>query len=301
METYHVPVLLTESCDLMGIADGGVYVDLTFGGGGHTREILRRMGPKSHLFSFDRDSDTTANLPDDSRFTFIQNNFRFMRGCLRSEGAEQVDAILADLGVSSHHFDEAERGFSYRFDAPLDMRMNQHSKFSAKELLNEYPQELIEKILRQYGELRESGRIAKAIIKYRETSPLVTINDLLSILEPCISRGTDRNKFLAQVFQAIRIEVNGELDALKMMLEQSSRVLRPGGRLVIITYHSLEDRLVKNFMRNGNFDGIPQKDFFGRVETPFEVYNNKPIVPNAEEMERNSRSRSAKLRCAIKL
>ena len=301
METYHVPVLLTESCDLMEITDGGVYVDLTFGGGGHSREILRRMGEKSKLYSFDRDSDAVSNLPDDSRFTFIQNNFRFVRGCLRAEGIESVDAILADLGVSSHHFDEAKRGFSYRFDAPLDMRMNQRSKFSAKELLNEYPQEEIEKILRQYGELREAGKIARTITKHRETQQLTMINDLIAILEPYISRGTDRNKFLAQVFQAIRIEVNGELDALKMMLEQSSLLLRPGGRLVIITYHSLEDRLVKNFMRSGNFDGIPQKDFFGRVDAPFEVYSNKPILPSQEEMEHNSRSRSAKLRCAIKL
>lgn len=301
MENYHVPVLLTESCDLMEITNGCVYVDLTFGGGGHTREILRRMGPKSHLYSFDRDSDAVANLPNDSRFTFIQNNFRFVRGCLRAEGIEQVDAILADLGVSSHHFDEAKRGFSYRFDAPLDMRMNQRAKFSAKELLNNYPQEKIEMILRQYGELREAGRIARAIVKQRDISQLTMINDLIAILEPCISRGTDRNKFLAQVFQAIRIEVNGELDALKMMLEQSSRILRPGGRLVIITYHSLEDRLVKNYLRSGNFDGVPQKDFFGRVESPFEVVSNKPILPSEEEMIRNTRSRSAKLRSAIKL
>ncbi len=301
METYHIPVLLEQSCELMGLADGGIYVDLTFGGGGHSREILRRMGANSHLYSFDRDADAAANVPQDERFTFIRNNFRFMRGCLRSEGVEEVDAVLADLGVSSHHFDDAARGFSYRFDAPLDMRMNQQAKFSARELLNEYDEESLISIMRQYGELKEAGRVARAIVKRRDTATLQTINDLLETVEPCIPRGGDRNKFLAQVFQAIRIEVNGELEALKMMLEQATRILRPGGRLVIITYHSLEDRLVKNFMRAGNFDGTPVKDFYGRVEAPLEVFNNKPIVPDAAEQEQNTRSRSAKLRCAIKL
>ena len=301
METYHIPVLLEQSCELMGLADGGIYVDLTFGGGGHSREILRRMGANSHLYSFDRDADAAANVPQDERFTFIRNNFRFMRGCLRAEGVEEVDAVLADLGVSSHHFDDAARGFSYRFDAPLDMRMNQQAKFSARELLNEYDEESLISIMRQYGELKEAGRVARAIVKRRDTATLQTINDLLETVEPCIPRGSDRNKFLAQVFQAIRIEVNGELEALKMMLEQATRILRPGGRLVIITYHSLEDRLVKNFMRAGNFDGTPVKDFYGRIEAPLEVFNNKPIVPDATEQEQNTRSRSAKLRCAIKL
>ena len=291
MESYHVPVLFAESIDLLNIRSGGVYVDLTFGGGGHSRGILERLSVKGRLLGFDQDSDARRNVPDDARFTFIESNFRFMRGQLRLHGYEQVDGVLADLGVSSHHFDTRQRGFSFRFDAPLDMRMNQRARLSAADVVNRYETGKLIRIFRDYGELDAPHRIAGCIERVRRERPLA--------VAPVTPRGAD-SKFLAKLFQAIRIEVNGEMDALEMMLEQALRVLRPGGRLVVITYHSLEDRLVKNFMRSGNFTGKPEKDFYGRPRTPWELVVRKAIVPSAEETERNPRSRSAKLRAAEK-
>jgi len=299
MNEYHVPVLLQESIDLLDAGSDGIYADATFGGGGHSREILRRLGKKGKLFGFDQDLDAVGNIPDDPRFVFIRNNFRFLRGCLREAGVEQIDGILADLGVSSHHFDTEERGFSFRYDAQLDMRMNREGKFSAKELINKYEEEELVRIFREYGELNQPGRVAKAIVRAREGGEITTISELKEIAAPFIPRG-DESKYLAKLFQAIRIEVNREMDALKMMLEQALKVLKPGGRLVVITYHSLEDRLVKNFMRNGNFEGVSEKDFYGQVNSPFEVITRKAVVPSSTEIERNSRSRSAKLRAAVK-
>ena len=299
MNEYHVPVLLHESVDLLDVNPGGIYADLTFGGGGHSREILRRLGKKGTLFGFDQDMDAMANVPDDGRFVFVRNNFRFLRGCLRDAGVVQVDGILADLGVSSHHFDAEERGFSFRFDAELDMRMNRQGKLSAREVVNRYEEEELARIIREYGELNPAGRIARSIVRAREPGEIATIAELKEAVQPMVPRG-EESKFLAKLFQAIRIEVNREMDALKMMLEQSLKVLKPGGRLVVITYHSLEDRLVKNFMRAGNFTGEVEKDFYGKVHSPFEVVTRKALVPPAEEIERNSRSRSAKLRAAAK-
>lgn len=299
MSEYHVPVLLKESIDLLNVRPGGIYADLTFGGGGHSREILRRLDKKGTLFGFDQDLDAMANIPDDGRFVFIRNNFRFLRGCLREAGAMQIDGILADLGVSSHHFDTEERGFSFRFDAGLDMRMNQHGKLSAREVINGYEEEELARVIREYGELNQAGRIARSIVRAREYGEIVTISELREAVRPMIPRN-EESKFLAKLFQAIRIEVNREMDALKMMLEQALKVLKPGGRLVVITYHSLEDRLVKNFMRDGNFEGVADKDFFGKVNSPFELVTRKAIVPPTEEIEANSRSRSAKLRAASK-
>lgn len=299
METYHVPVMLDESIELLDIRPGGTYVDVTFGGGGHSRGILERLSDSGRLFAFDQDRDARRNLPDDPRLVFVESNFRFMRGWLRCHGVERVDGILADLGVSSHHFDTRERGFSFRFDAPLDMRMNQRARLSAADVVNRYETGKLIRIFRDYGELDAPHRIAGCIERVRRERPLASISDLIEAVAPVTPRGAD-SKFLAKLFQAIRIEVNGEMDALEMMLEQALRVLRPGGRLVVITYHSLEDRLVKNFMRSGNFTGKPEKDFYGRPRTPWELVVRKAIVPSAEETERNPRSRSAKLRAAEK-
>lgn len=299
METYHVPVMLDESIELLDIRPGGTYVDVTFGGGGHSRGILERLSDGGRLFAFDQDRDARRNLPDDPRLVFVESNFRFMRGWLRCHGVERVDGILADLGVSSHHFDTRERGFSFRFDAPLDMRMNQRARLSAADVVNRYETGKLIRIFRDYGELDAPHRIAGCIERVRRERPLASISDLIEAVAPVTPRGAD-SKFLAKLFQAIRIEVNGEMDALEMMLEQALRVLRPGGRLVVITYHSLEDRLVKNFMRSGNFTGKPEKDFYGRPRTPWELVVRKAIVPSAEETERNPRSRSAKLRAAEK-
>lgn len=299
MCAYHVPVLLKESVDLLGVEPGGVYADLTFGGGGHSREILSRLGKNGRLYGFDQDLDAIPNIPDDKRFVFVRNNFRFLRGCLREAGVEQVDGILADLGVSSHHFDAEERGFSFRFDGELDMRMNREAGLSAREVVNGYEEQDLVRIFREYGELNSAGRIARAVVQARGRGEIATIAELKEAVGPLIPRN-EESKFLAKLFQAIRIEVNREMDALKMMLEQALKVLKPGGRLVVITYHSLEDRLVKNFMRDGNFEGVAEKDFYGRVDTPFEVVTRKALAPSAEEVERNSRSRSAKLRAAQK-
>ncbi len=298
--TYHVPVLLEESVNLMDIRPDGTYCDLTFGGGGHSRHILSKLGEGGRLFSFDQDRDTLANAPDDERFNYVESNFRFLRGALRLRGVEQVDGILADLGVSSHHFDATERGFSFRGEAPLDMRMNQRGGRTAADIVNRYDADTLGRILKEYGELDTTWKIASCIVRAREQAEIKTTAQLVEAVRPCTPK-RDESKFLTKLFQALRIEVNGEMEALKMALEQSLKVLRPGGRLVVISYHSLEDRLVKNFMRSGNFAGKVEQDFYGRAQTPFEVITRKAVVPSAEEVERNSRSRSAKLRAATKL
>ena len=297
--TYHIPVLLEEAIREMAIRPDGTYCDLTFGGGGHSRHILSKIGEKGQLYSFDQDRDTLQNAPDDERFHYVESNFRFLRGALRLRGVTEVDGILADLGVSSHHFDELGRGFSFRGDAPLDMRMNQRGGRTAADVVNTYDADSLGRILREYGELDTTWKIASCIVREREKAPITTTSQLVEAVAPCTPK-RDETKFLTKLFQALRIEVNGEMEALKMALEQSLKVLRPGGRLVVISYHSLEDRLVKNFMRSGNFDGKVEQDFFGRATAPFEVITRKAIVPSAEEVERNPRSRSAKMRVAEK-
>ncbi len=298
--TYHIPVLLEESVGLLDIQPQGTYCDLTFGGGGHSRRILQELGRGGRLFSFDQDRDTLRNAPDDEKFNYVESNFRFLRGALRLRGVEQVDGILADLGVSSHHFDATERGFSFRGEAPLDMRMNQRGGRTAADIVNQYSADDLGRIFKEYGELDTTWKIASCIVRTREQSPITTTAQLVEAVRPCTPK-RDESKFLTKLFQALRIEVNGEMEALKMALEQSLKVLRPGGRLVVISYHSLEDRLVKNFMRSGNFEGKVEQDFFGRSQTPFEVITRKAVVPTDEEVARNPRSRSAKLRAAIKL
>lgn len=299
MEAYHIPALLGESMDALDIRPGGTYADLTFGGGGHSRGILERLGPGGRLFAFDQDRDARANLPDDPRITFVESNFRFTRGWLRYHGVQEIDGILADLGVSSHHFDTRERGFSFRFDAPLDMRMNQRGRLTAADVVNRYDHVALTRILRDYGELDKPHKVTQSIERARAHAPIATIDQLIEAVAPQTPRNGE-SKFLAKLFQAIRIEVNGEMEALSMMLEQSLRVLRPGGRLAVITYHSLEDRMVKNFMRSGNVEGEVEKDFFGQVATPFELVTRKALTPSPEEIEHNPRARSAKLRAAMK-
>ncbi|MBR4995177.1 MAG: 16S rRNA (cytosine(1402)-N(4))-methyltransferase RsmH [Alistipes sp.] len=298
--TYHTPVLLEESMQLLDIKPDGTYCDLTFGGGGHSRRILEHLGPKGRLFSFDQDRDTLKNAPDDERFCYVESNFRFLRGALRLRGVEQVDGILADLGVSSHHFDATHRGFSFRGEGPLDMRMNQRGGRTAADVVNTYESEALGRLLKEYGELDTTWKIASCIVRAREQQPILTTAQLVEAVKPCTPK-RDESKFLTKLFQALRIEVNGEMEALKMALEQSLKVLKPGGRLVVISYHSLEDRLVKNFMRSGNFAGKVESDFFGRTVTPFEVITRKVVVPSDEEVARNSRSRSAKMRAAEKI
>ncbi|MDR1756002.1 MAG: 16S rRNA (cytosine(1402)-N(4))-methyltransferase RsmH [Culturomica sp.] len=299
MSEYHVPVLLKESVDGLNIRPGGVYLDLTFGGGGHSREILRRMkGGK--LVAFDRDEDALANLPDDERFLFVNHNFKYLRHFLRYYGITEVDGILADLGVSSHEFDEAGRGFSFRFDAELDMRMDRRSRLKASDILNSYEEGELRELFRQYGEVENAGRLAAQVVKGRAEKPLVTVADFHSVIEPCIPKAKEK-KYLAQVYQALRIEVNGELDALKEMLQRAESVLRPGGRLSVITYHSLEDRIVKNFFKAGNVEGKIEKDpVYGHESKGFDLVNRKVITPSDEEILRNPRARSAKLRIAAK-
>lgn len=299
MPLYHTPVLLEESVGLLGIVPEGTYADLTFGGGGHSRRILADLGPEGRLYAFDQDRDTRANCPDDPRFHYVESNFRFLRGALRLRGVEQVDGILADLGVSSHHFDALERGFSFRGEAPLDMRMNQRARLSAAEVVNGYPSGELTRVLGDWGELETPWKVANCIVRAREKAPLETTAQLVEAVRPCTPR-KEEAKFLTRLFQALRIEVNGEMEALGMALEQSLRVLRPGGRLVVISYHSLEDRLVKNFMRSGNLSGRVEKDFYGRPCTPFEPVTRKAVLPSGEEVARNPRSRSARLRCAVK-
>jgi len=298
---YHVPVLLGASVDGMNIAPESVCVDVTFGGGGHSREILARLGVKGRLFGFDQDSDAIKNSPDDKRFTFVRSNFRYLKNFIQYHEVDGVDAILADLGVSSHHFDDSSRGFSFRFeDSALDMRMNQKNRRTAAWVLNEYTEEKLADVFYWYGELKSARKMASAVVNRRKQKPFRTVRDLLDVVDVFVGKSKEK-KIQAQVFQALRIEVNEEMEALKEMLEQSLEILKPGGRLVVITYHSLEDRLVKNFFRTGNFEGKADKDFYGNLNTPFRLVNNKVIVPSDEEQQRNPRSRSAKLRIAEKI
>lgn len=306
-QTYHVPVLLKESVDGLAIGKGGVYVDVTFGGGGHSREIFSRLDADGHLFSFDQDADAEANaevvredgvtLAGDDRWTFIRSNFRYLKNWMRYHDVEGVDGILADLGVSSHHFDDESRGFSFRFESPLDMRMNKRGGQTAADIVNEYEEERLADIIYLYGELKQSRKIAAAIVRARSVKPIKTTKELLEAVDKCFPREREK-KDITRLFQALRIEVNHEMDALRDMLQAAGEVLKPGGRLVVITYHSLEDRMVKNIMKTGNVEGKRQQDFFGRVETPYSLTASKPIVPSSEEQAQNPRSRSAKLRIA---
>lgn len=300
--TYHVPVLLKESVDGLNIGKGGVYVDVTFGGGGHSREILSRLDADGHLYSFDQDADAEKNAEefDAEKFTFVRSNFRFLKNFLKYHGEEQIDGLLADLGVSSHHFDDSERGFSFRFEGKLDMRMNQRAGKTAADVVNTYDEKQLADVLYLYGELKQSRKIASAIVKARQTKKVETIGDFLEVVKPFF-RNEREKKELAKVFQALRIEVNHEMEALREMLKGATEMLKPGGRLVVITYHSLEDRIVKNLMKTGNVEGEEDKDFFGRVSTPYRLVNRQVIVPSDEEMLRNPRSRSAKLRIAEKI
>ena len=308
-EEYHVPVLLKETVDGLDIKPGGIYVDLTFGGGGHSREILRRLQGTGHLYSFDQDEDALQNAKEmegEANFTFIRSNFRFLKNWMLYYGHDGVDGILADLGVSSHHLDEEERGFSFRFDAPLDMRMNRKASLDARKIVEEYSEEQLSDILYLYGELKNSRRIAAAIVKARQQKPITTTTELVEVLKPLMARdswsskGDREKKDLARVFQALRIEVNGEMVALRQMLSAATEVLKPGGRLSVLTYHSLEDRMVKNIVKAGNAEGKVETDLFGRSNAPLEAVNRNVIVPSDEEQESNPRSRSAKLRVARK-
>lgn len=295
---YHLPVLLKPSVDALVTETSGVYVDCTFGGGGHSREILGRLSEGGKLFSFDQDLDALNNKLDDERFTLINQNFRFLENSLMMYGVDKVDGILADLGVSSHQFDEADRGFSIRSDAPLDMRMNTMQGLDAQRVINDYEEEHLADIFYHYGELREARKLAREIVHYRKNKAIKTTEDLKGVFSYVPQHKA--NKFFAQVFQAVRIEVNQELEVLKEMLQQAYRILKPGGRLVVISYHSLEDRLVKRFLKNGMFEGEPERDIFGNYDKAFNLLQSKAIVPDAEEIERNSRARSAKMRVGIK-
>ena len=296
---YHVPALLEETLAGLDIKPGGVYVDATFGGGGHSRAILSRLGADGRLVAFDQDEDVLDHVPDDARFTFVRSNFKYLKNFLRYHGVGQVDGLLADLGVSSHHFDEAERGFSFRFDGELDMRMNRHAALTAAEVLNTYPADRLADVFYLYGELKNARRLAAAVVQARAREPFARIAPFVEVVKPFCGKDKEK-KDLARVFQALRIEVNRELEALEALLRQSVEVLHPGGRLAIITYHSLEDRLVKNFIRSGNVEGRMEKDFYGNVLAPLRAVNNRVVVPADDEVERNPRARSAKLRVAEK-
>lgn len=299
-EVYHIPALLPETIAALDINPDGVYVDATFGGGGHSRAIVAALSDKGHLYGFDQDEDALRGALADDRFTMVYGNFKYLTNFMRYHEVQGVNGILADLGVSFHHFDDAERGFSFRADARLDMRMNRHGRLSALEVINDYPEERIADILYLYGEVAQARRIARAIVAARAKAPVTTVNQLLEVVTPLLDRRREK-KELACVFQALRIEVNGELDALRQFLTATVDNLVPGGRLAIITYHSLEDRLVKNFMRSGNFSGNVEKDIFGRADVPFKLLTSKPIVASDAEVEANPRSRSAKLRVAVRL
>ena len=298
-ETYHVPVLLTESVDGLAIQPDSILVDVTFGGGGHSREILRRLGEKGRLFSFDQDADAERNIVNDSRFTFVRSNFRYLKNWMRYYEVDCIDGLLADLGVSSHHFDDETRGFSFRFDAPLDMRMNKRAGMTAADILNNYTEEQLADIFYLYGELKTARRLASVVVKARQESAIETTGQLLQLTEKIFAREREK-KEVTKLFQALRIEVNHEMDALREMLNSACQLLRPGGRLSVITYHSLEDRIVKNVMRAGNAEGKVEQDFFGRAKSPLHLINNRVIVPTDDELQRNPRSRSAKLRIAEK-
>ncbi|MBQ5606314.1 MAG: 16S rRNA (cytosine(1402)-N(4))-methyltransferase RsmH [Prevotella sp.] len=301
---YHIPVLLKDSVDGLAVKEGGVYVDVTFGGGGHSREIINRLPKGARLFSFDQDADAEQNVAalgdTEGKFTFVRSNFRYLKNWMRYYNIEHIDGILADLGVSSHHFDDETRGFSFRFDAPLDMRMNKRAGTTAADILNKYDEERLADIFFLYGELRNARKIARDIAKARQAKQIATTQDLIDITGRMFAREREK-KEMAKVFQALRIEVNHEMDALKEMLYAATELLRPGGRLSVITYHSLEDRMVKNIMKAGNIEGKTKQDFFGRIETPYRLVNNKVIAPTQEEQDMNPRSRSAKLRIAEKI
>lgn len=299
IDTYHIPVLLKESIDGLNIQPEGVYVDVTFGGGGHSREILRRLGKNGRLYSFDQDADAEQNIVADSRFTFVRSNFRYLKNWMRYYKIDHIDGLLADLGVSSHHFDDESRGFSFRFNAPLDMRMNKRAGTTAADIVNKYDEETLANVFYLYGELKNSRRIAAAIVKARAAHEIGTTREFIDAIEPLFKREREK-KDMAKLFQALRIEVNHEMRALEEMLEGASKCLGTGGRLSIITYHSLEDRMVKNMMRTGNVEGKLHQDFYGHIETPFALINSKVITPSHKEQEQNPRSRSAKLRIAEK-
>lgn len=298
-KTYHIPVLMKDSVDGLNIGSAGVYVDVTFGGGGHSREILSRLDADGHLYSFDQDADAEKNIINDNRLTFVRSNFRYLKNWMRYYGVDHIDGLLADLGVSSHHFDDESRGFSFRFDAPLDMRMNKRDGTTAADVVNTYDEERLADIFYLYGELKNSRKIAAALVKARAAHKIETTQDFIGAVESLFRREREK-KDMAKLFQALRIEVNNEMTALKEMLRSATKLLRPGGRLSVITYHSLEDRIVKNVMKTGNPEGKMKQDFFGRIETPFTLINNKVITPDDEELANNPRSRSAKLRIAEK-
>ena len=296
---YHVPVLLKESVDGLDIQPDGVYVDVTFGGGGHSKEILSRLGKKGHLYSFDQDADAENNIVADERFTFVRSNFRYLTNWMRYYGVERINGLLGDLGVSSHHFDDETRGFSFRFDAPLDMRMNKRAGQTAADILNNYPEEQLADVFYLYGELKNARRLAKAIVDSRKGRAIQTTADLGASIEP-LMRSDREKKDLARIYQALRIEVNREMDALRDMLKGATQLLCEGGRLSVITYHSLEDRIVKNVMKAGNAEGHVEQDFYGRISSPYRLVN-KVTVPTDEEQQQNPRSRSAKLRIAERI
>ena len=298
-KTYHIPVLMKDSVDGLNIGSAGIYVDVTFGGGGHSREILSRLDADGHLYSFDQDADAEKNIINDNRLTFVRSNFRYLKNWMRYYGVDHIDGLLADLGVSSHHFDDESRGFSFRFDAPLDMRMNKRDGTTAADVVNTYDEERLADIFYLYGELKNSRKIAAALVKARAAHKIETTQDFIGAVESLFRREREK-KDMAKLFQALRIEVNNEMTALKEMLRSATELLRPGGRLSVITYHSLEDRIVKNVMKTGNAEGKMKQDFFGRIETPFTLINNKVITPDDEELANNPRSRSAKLRIAEK-
>lgn len=298
-KTYHIPVLMKDSVDGLNIGSAGIYVDVTFGGGGHSREILSRLDADGHLYSFDQDADAERNIINDNRLTFVRSNFRYLKNWMRYYGVDHIDGLLADLGVSSHHFDDESRGFSFRFDAPLDMRMNKRDGTTAADVVNTYDEERLADIFYLYGELKNSRKIAAALVKARAAHKIETTQDFIGAVESLFRREREK-KDMAKLFQALRIEVNNEMTALKEMLRSATELLRPGGRLSVITYHSLEDRIVKNVMKTGNPEGKMKQDFFGRIETPFTLINNKVITPDDEELTNNPRSRSAKLRIAEK-
>jgi len=299
MSEYHVPVMLQACMDGLTIKPNGIYVDVTFGGGGHSKEIIKHL-QNGKLYGFDQDEDAEKNIPDDSRFIFVRSNFRYLRNFLKFHGETQVDGILADLGVSSHHFDDNERGFSFRFEeGALDMRMNQKAGMKASDVVNRYSEEQLATVFYQYGELKNSRKIASALVKARSEAPIETVADFLQVIRPFFYREKEK-KDMARVFQALRIEVNQEMQALEEMLIQSLEALKPGGRMVVMTYHSLEDRLVKNFFKTGNFEGKSEQDFYGNFLTPFKLINNKVIVADEQEQALNPRSRSAKLRIVEK-